>query len=143
MYRFFFFFLFLLPGGAYAQSNFTATAESPHYLIVMPKAGWANMGDMVGGFAKYHAKNYPDKGLTVKQYRLTAEDKMPFVLVGTFADETDAVLYYQKLQAPLVSFLQMGVAEDYFIISAENYNEAVLQKHFRDYRRYFHEKYPQ
>jgi len=142
MTRFILLFLFLTPILSDAQENFEHNPDSPHYLVVLPKAGWANMADMVGGFAKYHAKNYAEKQYSIKQYRLTAEDKMPFVLVGTFENETEAFVYYQKLQTPLVPFLQMGVATDFFVLSAENYNAAVLQKNFTEYRKYFKNKYP-
>jgi hypothetical protein len=135
-------FLLLTPILSQAQDNFDHHPDSPHYLVVLPKAGWADMSDMVGGFAKYHAKNYTEKQYSIKQYRLKAEDKMPFVLVGTFENEIEAFLYYQKLQTPLVPFLQMGVATDYFVLSAENYNKTVLQKEFTAYRKYFKAKYP-
>jgi len=135
-------FLFLTPFVVQAQGNFEHNPESPHYLVVLPKAGWADMADMVGGFAKYNAKNYATEKYSIKQYRLKAEDKMPFVLVGVFEDETEAFTYYQKLQTPLVPFLQMGVATDYFILSAENYNKVILQKEFMAYRNFFKNKYP-
>lgn len=143
MTRLLLFFLFLTPILIQAQGDFEYNPDSPHYLVVLPKAGWADMTDMVGGFAKYHAKSYSEKQYSIKQYRLTAEDKMPFVLVGTFENETEAFLYYQKLQTPLVPFLQMGVATDFFILSAENYNEVVLRKEFVAYRKYFKSKYPE
>lgn len=101
------------------------------------------MHDMVGGFAKYHASNYLEKELIVRQYLLKAEDEMPFVLVGVFDDETDAMLYFQRLKSPPVSFLQMGVATDYFIISAENYNQAIVDRSFYRYRNYFRTQYPE
>jgi len=135
-------FLFLTPFVLSAQDGFEHNPESPHYLVVLPKIGWADMGDMVGGFAKYHAKKYTEKQYSIKQYRLKVEDKMPFVLVGVFEDEAEAFTYYQKLQTPLVPFLQMGVATYYFILSAENYNKAVLQKEFTEYQKYFKNKYP-
>jgi len=135
-------FLLLIPFVVQAQDNFEHNPESPHYLVVLPKAGWADMADMVGGFAKYHASDYIEKQYSIKQYRLTAKDKMPFVLVGAFENETEAFLYYQKLQEPLVPFLQMGVATDYFILSAENYNKVLAQKEFTEYRKYFRSKYP-
>ncbi len=142
MTRFLLLILFLTPFFAHAQGNFEHNPDSPHYLVVLPKAGWADMSDMVGGFAKYHAKNYVEEQYSIKQYRLTVKDKMPFVLVGTFENEVEAFLYYQKLQTPLVPFLQMGVATDFFILSAENYNEAILLKNFTEYRKYFKNKYP-
>ncbi|MGK0364410.1 MAG: hypothetical protein ACI85O_001467 [Saprospiraceae bacterium] len=142
MSRLILFFLFLMPFLLQAQDDFEHSPKSPHYLVVLPKSGWADMGDMVGGFAKYHAKEYTEKQYSIKQYRLKAEDKMPFVLVGIFENETEAFLYYQKLQTPLVAFLQMGVATDYFILSAENYNRVILQKGFTEYRKYFESKYP-
>lgn len=134
--------LLLTPLFGYAQGNFEHNPDSPHYLVVLPKAGWADMSDMVGGFAKYHAKNYTKQRYSIKQYRLTASDKMPFVLVGVFENELEAFTYYQKLQTPLVPFLQMGVATDFFVLSAENYNEAILQKKFTEYLKYFKSKYP-
>ncbi len=135
--------LLLTPFLSYAQGNFEHNPDSPHYLVVLPKAGWADMSDMVGGFAKYHAKNYADQQYSIKQYRLTANDKMPFVLVGVFDNEIEAFIYYQKLQTPLVPFLQMGVATDFFVLSAENYNKVLLQKNFTDYQKYFKQKYPE
>ncbi len=134
--------LFLVPYLSKAQGNFEHYPDSPHYLVVLPKVGWADMSDMVGGFAKYHAKDYPEQEYSIKQYRMTADDKMPFVLVGTFKNEVEAYTYYQKIQTPLVPFLQMGVATDFFILSAENYNEAILQKKFTEYLQYFKNKYP-
>ena len=143
MTRLILFFLLLTPILSSAQGNFEHNPDSPHYLVVLPKVGWADMSDMVGGFAKYHAKNYSEEQFSIKQYRLTAQDKLPFVLVGTFENEIEAFLYYQKLQTPLVPFLQMGVATDFFVLSAENYNEAVLQKNFTGYSEYFKSKYPE
>ncbi len=142
MVRLILLFLFCIPFLGQAQGNFEHNPDSPHYLVVLPKAGWADMSDMVGGFAKYHAKNYVEEKYSIKQYRLTVNDKMPFVLVGTFENEVDAFSYYQKLQTPLVPFLQMGVASDFFILSVENYNEVVLQKQFKGYQKYFKNKYP-
>lgn len=135
-------FLLLTPIISVAQENFEHNPDSPHYLVVLPKAGWADMSDMIGGFAKYHAKNYAESQYSIKQYRLNVTDKMPFILVGIFENEVEAFLYYQTLQTPLVPFLQMGVATDYFILSAENYNEAILQKSFLAYREYFKKNYP-
>ena len=100
--------LFLFPIVTKAQQNFEQEPDTPHYLVVLPKAGWANMADMVGGFAKYNAKKYTEKKLTIKQYRLTKEDKMPFVLVGTFENEIDAVIYFQALKTPLATPLSIG-----------------------------------
>lgn len=142
MHRILLFLLFLLPAGLFAQNDFVHAPESPHYLVVMPKPGWADMSDMVGGFAKHHASYFLNREFFVRQYKMTKADKMPFVLVGEFTNETDAALYYQKLQEPLVPFLQMGTAIDYFIISAENYNECLARKKFTEYRTYFHKTYP-
>lgn len=136
-------FLLLIPILSIGQGDFEHNPDSPHYLVVLPKAGWADMSDMVGGFAKYHAKDYAEEQYSIKQYRLTTQDEMPFVLIGTFENETEAFVYYQKLQTPLVPFLQMGVATDFFILSAENYNKSVLQKKFTEYRKYFKNKYPE
>jgi len=142
MNRLIIFILVFLPFTGQAQDGFELSSNSPHHLVVLPKAGWADMADMVGGFAKYSAKKYSEKELVIKQYRLTEEDKMPFVLISTFENEVDAIIYFQTLQKPLVPFLQMGVATDYFIISDENYQEVIRQKTFVDYQKYFKKEYP-
>lgn len=142
MNRLLLFVLFLLPTGLFGQADFVHVSDSKHLLVVLPKAGWANMADMTGGFVKHNARHFLDREFYVRQYKMKQDDKMPFVLVGEFENETDAALYLQKLQDPLVPFLQMGTADDIFILSEENYNECLRLKGFADYQKYFHKTYP-
>lgn len=135
--------LLLVTMSLQGQDSFSHQPEDKHYLVVLPKAGWADMKDMLGGFAKYNAKKYAERGLQIKQYRLSEAHQMPFVLVGVFNDETDAMLYFQGLKSPPALFLQMGVAEDYFIISAGNYRKVLKKKSFSEYQEYFKKKYPE
>lgn len=125
-----------------AQDKFKHYPTSPHYIVVLPKAGWADMKDMVGGFAKHNVKYFTKNDLFIKQYKLTRDALVPFLLVGTFENETDAMLYFNRLKEPPVLFLQAGVSEDFFFISAENYNQIIIDRTFKQYRNYFHQQYP-
>lgn len=124
------------------KGAFLVNAQEEHHVLIVLANRPDDFPEVRTEVMKYIWKYFPGNPLKVTQIALGGDlQNVPLIHLQTFANQSQAMEFYNSLKKNSPDFMQMGMTVDYFALSKSNFEKLVRSKSLDGYKSFFEKNY--